>query len=727
MTAGNNKNQAEIKMALELHRSGAVKEAAAIYQTLLKKNPQSFDLNHYLGMAMIQMSKAAEAVPLLRTAVRLNAASVAAWSNLAVAYQTLGQMPEAIEIFDKIIALKPELHDPHARKAALYYGLGNFQAAAQSFEAALAIKPAPVMFNDYGVTLRELGRLDDAIAALDRAIEMQPDNLMALINRGNILRDLQKPQDAIASYDRALAINPEHKEALANKARATEEAFGADGAQEAASLREAAHEAELKDAAKKNVAYVGDALLKYTQAFVKAGGADVLQDARIYVLMQMSDWSEYHTVNKFLSDVRSQKTTTSPFTLIGLPSSSEDQMLCAQHYAKKNYPLRTALWAGERYEHDKIRIAYLSSDFHNHATAFLMAGMFERHDKTKFHVTALSAGRDDGSPMRERLKRAFDVFIDIRDMSDEEVSQWVRENQIDILVDLKGYTKDNRFGVLSRRCAPVQMTYIGYPGTTGSPCVDYAIADAHVVSPSVLKYFTEKVIFMPDTYQVNDAYRTMSEVIPERKELGLPEGKFVFCSFNQTYKITPDMYDVWMRILSRVTDSVLWMFSTSPAATRNLIEEAEKRGINKSRLIFAGFAPQADHLARMTQADLCLDNIPCNGHTTTSDALWAGLPVLTCPGQTFAGRVASSLLSAIGLPEMIRPTLQDYEDEAVRLATHPDALKAVRDKLVANKQTEPLFNTALFTKNIEKAYELAYERQRSGLAPDHIHVPSQGS
>lgn len=726
MTTGGNKNQAEIRMALELHRGGAVKEAAAIYQTLLKKSPQNFDLNHYLGMALIQMGKAGDAVPKLRTAVRLNPSSAAALSNLAVAYQSLNQMDDAIAIFDKIIALKPELHDPHARKAALYYGMGKFEEAAKSFQTALEMQPSAPMYNDYGVTLRELERLDDALAALDRAVEFDPKQVMALINRGNVLRDLKRPQEAIESYDKALAVDPHQKEALANKARATEEAFGTDGLQEAAALRAAAQEAAEKEASKKDVRYVEDALLKYAHAFVKAGGANILPDARLYALMQMSDWSEFDTLDQFLRDVRARKTITSPFTLIGLPTSPEDQMLCAQHYAESLYPPRNSLWTGERYEHDKIRIAYLSSDFHNHATAFLMAGMFEHHDKSKFHVTGLSAGIDDNSAIRERLKKAFDVFVDVREMSDEEVSKWVRKNEIDILIDLKGYTRDNRFGILSRRCAPVQITYIGYPGTLGSPCVDYAIADEHVVPPSVLEYFTEKVIFMPDTYQVNDKYRKMSDTVPTRTELGLPEDKFVFCSFNQTYKMTPDMFDVWMRILKRVPDSVLWMYSISPAAIRNLTAEAEKRGVDGKRLIFAGFAVQADHLARIARADLCLDNIPCNGHTTTSDALWAGLPVLTCPGPTFAGRVASSLLSAIDMPELIRPTLADYEEEAVRLATQPDVLKALRDKLVANKETTPLFNTALFTKNIEKAYEMAYERQRSGLAPEHFHVPAQG-
>lgn len=714
---------AELRMAQELQRSGAAKEAADIYQVLLKRDPKNFDLNHLLGMALIQTGKYDLALPRLQMAVKLNTASVAALSNLGVAYHALERYDDAVDAYARASTLRPDLPDPHARRAAVLMAAGRREDAALALEAAIALKPDPRYLNDYGAVLRDLGRPDAALESLARAIAAQPAYVAAHINCGNVLRDLGRAQDAIAAFDRALALHPDHPDALLNKARAIEEAHGPGAAAE--QMPDIALDGSNTSREEaRTVKLVSNALLEYARLFAINPDEAMLPEIRLHIMMQLCDWSEYGTVPDMLVRMRTGKIAIQPFPLVALPATARDQMLCAQTYAARKYPLRPPLWKGERYGHDKIRIAYLSADFHLHATAHLMAGLFEAHSRDDFEWTAISTGAtSEATPMRQRLEKAFDTFVEAKDMSDEDISQLIRDREIDILVDLKGFTRDARFGVMTRRCAPVQVTWLGYPGTTGSPAVDYAIADRHVVPPEIEPYFTEKIIFMPHSYQVNDNKREIAAHRPSRRELGLPEQGFVFCSFNHNYKITPDTFDIWMRILARVPDSVLWLYRANDTAERNLRAAAQDRGIDPARLFFAGPVPQAEHLARLSAADLFLDNLPCNAHTTASDALWAGLPVLSCPGNTFAGRVASSLLHAVGMPEMVAPTLEEYEELAVSLALDPEKMQAMREKLAANRLTQPLFDTPLFAKHIENAYRVIHQRQQDGQPHAALHIP----
>jgi protein O-GlcNAc transferase len=394
---------------------------------------------------------------------------------------------------------------------------------------------------------------------------------------------------------------------------------------------------------------------------------------------------------------------------------------CARRYVQ-DQPAYPPLWQGEVYAHDRLRIAYLSADFNEHPTAYLTAGLFEHHDKSRFEITALSFGQNDNSPARRRLEAAFEHFIDVGDNSDQEIATLVRRSEIDIAVDLMGFTKDNRLGVLARCAAPIQVNYLGYPGTMGAPYMDYILADATVIPADHDAFYAERVVRLPGTYQINDNRRAMSQRTPTRGDCGLPQNAFVFCCFNNPQKILPEIFDIWMRLLRTTKGSVLWLFAGNAKAVANLRVEAEKRGVAPERLIFAPKASVADHLARHRLADLCLDTLPYNAHTTASDALWACLPVVTCLGETFAGRVAASLLKAIGLDALITHTLGEYETLALRLSRDPAYLAMLKDTLKRNRDRCLLFDTQSATRHIEAAYLTMAEIARRHEKPRSFKV-----
>jgi predicted O-linked N-acetylglucosamine transferase (SPINDLY family) len=380
---------------------------------------------------------------------------------------------------------------------------------------------------------------------------------------------------------------------------------------------------------------------------------------------------------------------------------------------------------GERPNRDpaqKIRIGYYSSDFHNHATAHLMAELLASHDRQKFEVWGFSFGPDRRDAMRQRLAQTFDRFIDVHTHSDHEVAQLSRAMGVDIAVDLKGLTGDARTGIFAHRCAPLQVNFLGYPGTMALPCIDYIVADKVLIPPESQKHYSEKVVYLPHSYQVNDSQRKIADQRFTRAELGLPEQGFVFCCFNNNYKIQPQTFDIWMRLLHAVPGSVLWLFEDNPTAAKNLRLEADHRGVDPARLVFAQRMQLPEHLARHRLADVFLDTLPYNAHTTASDALWAGLPVLTLIGQSFAARVAASLLQAMDLPELITHSEAEYESKALALARQPEQLQALKSKIERQRKTSPLFKGQLFAKHLEAAYEAMLERHRAGLAPDHIFV-----
>ncbi|MBW8906697.1 MAG: hypothetical protein JF611_13710, partial [Betaproteobacteria bacterium] len=422
--------------------------------------------------------------------------------------------------------------------------------------------------------------------------------------------------------------------------------------------------------------------------------------------------------------VREGSVACAPFTLVAGSDSAAEQLAAAERHVSELLTSKPAsLWRGPARRRDRITLAYLSGDFHEHATSKLAARLFELHDRARFEVLAVSYGEDDGSPARRRLQQAFDRFVDVRALDDAAAARQMLQVQVDIAIDLKGHTPDARPGILAHRPAPLQVNYLGYPGTTGAPFIDYLIADAAVIPVGEERFFSEQVVRLPYSYQVNDATRAIAERVPARREAGLPDGAFVFCSFNNSYKITPAFFELWMRLLEQVPGSVLWLLDDNPSARSNLQQSARAHRVEPARLVFAPRVDHALHLGRHRLADLFLDNLPCNAHTTASDALWAGLPLLTCRGTTFAGRVAASLLQAVGLPELIAHDLGQYERLALELARDPKLLAGYRERLARNRLTHALFDTERFRRHIEEAYLRMWDLHQRGEPPRGFDVP----
>ena len=440
--------------------------------------------------------------------------------------------------------------------------------------------------------------------------------------------------------------------------------------------------------------------------------------------MKICDWNNFNSEIGLISDgLSSGKKITQPLSLLALIDAPLLHKQSTEIYTTAKYPANHSLGPISKYQKkDKIRVGYYSADFHNHATAYLMAEFFELHNKSRFELIAFSFGPDVNDEMRQRTSAVFSQFIDVKSKSDIQVAQLSRDLGIDIAVDLKGFTQDARTGIFAYRAAPVQVSYLGYPGTMGCEYVDYIVADKTLIPTTSQQFYSEKIVYLPNSYQVNDRKRLISERQFSRGELGLPDKGFVFACFNNNYKITPSTFGSWMRILKTVEGSVLWLLQDNAWVVENLRKEAQSHGVDEKRLLFAERMALPEHLSRHRQADLFLDTFPYNAHTTTSDALWSGLPVLTLMGESFASRVAASLLNAISLPELITTSQEAYEALSIELAMNPKKLAVIKSKLAGNYLTTPLFDTPLFTKNIEAAYECMYEQYHADLQPTHLFI-----
>jgi protein O-GlcNAc transferase len=648
---------ATFQQGLALHQQGRLDDAEALYRTVLAAQPAHFGALHLTGLIQYQRGAFAASVDWIGRALAVNPNVPDAYSNLGLALLELKRPDEALASLQRALALKPE---------------------------------APAFLNNRANALQALHRPAEALADYDRALRWQPGFALAHNNRGNTLRALDRYDEALAAYDRALQLAPDYPDALNNRGRL---------------LR------ELKRFDEAAQCFARLSLVAPQQAYVPGMLLASQLDSCV--------WTDYErSSSSIVAAVERGERADAPFSFFSHSLSPSAQLACARVFAAAEYPAGIApLFSRPAARHDRIRLAYVSSDFHEHATAYLMAELFERHDRHRFEVIGISYGEDDASPMRTRLKAAFDRFIDARLMDDRAVAERMRDDGIDIAVDLKGYTANNRAGIFAYRGAPVQVAYLGFPATMGAPFIDYVVADRHVIPPQLESAYSEKVVRLPHCYQVNDRQRRIAEPAPTRAEAGLPDRGFVFCSFNNNYKIRPEMFDVWMRLLHALEGSVLWLLEDSGGAVANLRRAAEARGIPASRLVFAPRVPLDRHLARHRLADLFLDTFPVNAHTTASDALWTGLPLVTLRGQTFVSRVAASLLTTIGLPELVTDTLADYEALALELARAPRALAGLKDRLERDRLTTPLFDTDRFRRDIESAYATMYERCLRGEAP----------
>ena len=612
------------------------------------------------------------------------------------------------------------LASAHYDRGNALAGSGRLEEALRSYGQSLALNPtSATALNNCGNVLCALGRFHESLEFFDRALAAQPQFLDAHFNRAITLQSLRRYEEALRHYDHVAAVRADYPRLYLHRANALQALNRLEEAWSSCSIASARNPGDPRV-----LVCAGDilqrmfkrdaALVYYRKALQIQPEFPYLRGLQLGAAMACCEWDTFDSDLRAAKEgVRRGARCIVPWEFVTLSDCVQQPLQCAQIFAADRCPPSSApLWKGERYSHERIRVAYLSADFHEHATVCLMAGLFERHDRAQFEIVAVSFSPDRASPLRSRVERAFDTFMDVSAQSDEQIARLLREMEIDIAVDLKGYTGDCRPGIFALRPAPVQVNYLGYPGTMGVGYIDYIIADRIVIPPEDRVHYTENVVYLPDSYQVNDDTRQVRATTLTRTAAGLPEVGFVFCSFNNNYKITPEVFDIWMRLLQRVPGSVLWLFEGNGQVVLNLRKQAQLRNVSPDRLVFAPRMSIEDHLARHRLADLFLDNLPCNAHTTASDALRAGLPMVTCLGSTFAGRVCASLLHAVGVPELIANSLDQYERLALQLATDPRRLRQLREKLTANLRTAPLFDTDLFRRNIERAYRRMWERYR---------------
>jgi predicted O-linked N-acetylglucosamine transferase (SPINDLY family) len=671
-------------------------DSLASYDRALQLRPDYAEAGNNRGNALHALGRLEEALAGFESALRITPEYAESWSNRGNTLQELGRLEEALASHDRALQIRPDYAEAHYNRGNVLHELRRPDEALASYDRAVALAPALAeAISNRGNVLRDLRRCDEALASCDAAIAIRPDLAGAWFNRGNVLGDLGRSDEALASYDRAIVLEPALAEALFNRGY-------------------------LLQKLKRH----GEALASYEQAAAIRPDLPYLPGSRLHARMHICDWDEFdETASEVMRAVESGKKAVSPFDLLALPSSPAQQQRCARIYTEDKFPDAAAAVAwGGRSARSRIRLGYYSSDFHEHATAYLIAELFELHDRERFELVAFSFGPDSNDGWRRRIVAASDQFIDVRARSDREIALRSREMAIDVAVDLKGLTQDNRLGIFAMRAAPVQVGYLGFPGTAGAEYLDYLIADETLIPEESRKYYSEKIAYLPDSYQVNDRMRPTADRTFSRAELGLPESGFVFCCFNNNYKFNPATFSGWMRILRGVQGSVLWLLEDNATAAANLRKEARARDVDGERLVFARRVPVAEHLARHRAADLFLDTLPYNAHTTASDALWTGLPLLTCMGESFAGRVAASLLKAVGLPELITATPEQYESVAVALGNDARRLARIRETLARNRRDSPLFDTARFTKHIEAAYAAMHERSRAGLPPRPIRI-----
>ena len=680
-----------LEEANRLQRGGAHAEAAAKYGELLRADPENVDALCHLARIDCQQGRLAEGADLLRRALTIDPKRATLHNLLGMARARLGQLADALASLDAAIACDPNLVEAHGNRGDVLVELGRQVEAIDTYDRALALKPNSIdNWCNRGAALHDLHRYREAVESFDRVIALRPDFAQVHLNRAGALARLGRLVEAVDGYDRALASDPGNADALASRSAVL---------------------AKLKR--------YGEAITSAERALELAPKHPRAAGELAANALAICDWSKIGQLRSdFFDRVANGKMIVSPFVVLGLSDDPKLLLECARHYTANEIPKSAPLPRRLVPRPDaRIRVAYLSADFRRHATAYLMARLFELHDRSRFEIIGVSFGADDKSDTRARLERAFDRFVDVSEQSDREVAAVLHAMEVDIAVDLKGHTEGARLGILAHRPAPIQVSYLGYPGTTGADFVDYVIADDVVLPFRQQAAFSERIVQLPDCYQVNDSTREVSPRLPSRTELGLPERAFVFCCFNHAWKINGRMFDIWMRLLQGVPDSVLWLFRSNEAASDKLRQAAQARGVSPDRLIFARFLEQPEHLARLQQADLFLDTLPYNAHTTASDALWAGVPVLTCAGQSFAGRVGASILRAAGFPELVTDDLAAYEARALALASDPAQLQALRRRLAETRASCPLFDTDRFRRHIEAAYGAMYEIWKGGERP----------
>ena len=678
---------------------GALRQSSiALPQALIfeaaSENTENLDILFNIAIDCAQNNRLEQANGILNELALLRKDDPGIFYSLGFISSLKHEHEKAIALYDKAISLNPRDQAALINKGASLNELKRYEEALSTLDRAISFNPATAQaWSNKGTALNELKRYEEALSHYEKALGLDPLFAEAWLNKGVTYAELKRYEEALAHYNKALEINPSDVEAWSNKGTALNEL----------KRYEAAAQSFQK-------------VLTLNPQF--PFGKGVFLHAKLHAC----DWAGIDDLYRSIcQDISENKKSADPFGFQGICDDEALLKKCAEIFSLAKFPPLEKLHLGQvSKNHPKIRIGYLCGEFREQATSILMTELWELHDKNQFEIYAFDNGWDDQSQRRKRIEAAFDGLIDISRMSDTQAAKAIADKEIDILVNLNGFFGRPRQGVFARRPAPIQVNYLGFPGTIGADYIDYLIADSTVIPDESRQHYSEKIVRLPHCYQTNDSKRLILDKQFSREEFGLPKEGFVFCCFNNSYKILPQTFDSWMKILHAVKDSVLWLIEDNLEANQNLRKEAQARGINPDRIIFAKRLPLAEHLARHRCADLFLDTLPYNAHTTASDALWAGLPVLTLTGKSFPGRVATSLLKAIDLPELITNTPAEYEALAIELANKPAKLGLIKKQLEQNRLTAPLFNAPLLTNNIEAAYKSMHQRNQAGLPPEPI-------
>ena len=691
----------KLKRAVELHSQGNPEQAAALYADILKTQPGHPDALHLLGVAETQAGRAQSGLAWIAKSLAANPHQPVAVANQGNAYLSLNRPAEALASYERSLELAPDYPLALFGRGNALAALGRPAEALSNFDRAL--RGAPKLAQAHlgrGRALLGLGQHAEALLSIDRALELRPNHAEAYLERAHVMSELEDLSAAIGAYDRALECNPALAAAWFDRGLAL--SLLGRHAEAAESLRR---------------------VLEIDPAYPYARGA------RLHAELQIADWTDYPaSAPDILARLERDERVDFPFSFLAVCDSTALQLKCARQFAALQ-PAAAPLSTGATRSTDRgssrerIRIAYISADFLEHPTSYLMAGLFERHDRRRFETIGISLREDAESPTARRVQAAFERWIAPGRRSDEDLARLIGDLQLDIAVDLMGYTGEHRAGLFAHRPAPIQVTYLGYPGTTGSPHLDYLIADEFLIPENRRRDYSESIAYLPECFQANDDRRVAATEAPAREQVHLPAAAFVFGSFHGTYKINPGLLDVWARLLRGVPGSVLWLLGGRAAIEDNLRREAAARGVGPERLVFAQPEPYPRHLARLPLADLCLDTYPFNGGATTSDALWAGVPVVTCSGSSYASRMSGSLLTALGLSSLVAPSLAEYERLALQLAMDRGRLEGVRAALARQRAVSPLFDTDRFRRHLEATFIAMVERHRGGLPPATFRVP----
>jgi protein O-GlcNAc transferase len=740
-----------LKKGVEAHKAGQNQEADRLYTSILKAQPKHPDANHNMGVLAVGIGKVEEALPFFKTALETKPGVAQFWLSYIDALIKLGRLADAkavfhqannkgvkSEAFDQLkkrlsVTSKHPQHPPADQLQSIInlYTQGRLQQTL--FDAKQMLERFPnsfVLYNIAGASNAGLMQFDAAIDCFKQSLKINPNNAEAYNNIGNVLNTKGDPDAALGYYKQALKIKPDFADVYNNIGSALNAKGDTDTAidsyKQAIKINpEYAEAYNDMGTTLKNKGELAASIKSYEMALKIRPSYQTALANKLDQQSQICDWVELEKDRDLIGNLGTLNEPISPFEILSLEDSPERHLIRSEIFAKSlSEHIRPLKAAHQPFKKPKrLRIGYFSADFHVHPVGYLIAKVLEVHDRNQFEIYGYSIGPSKDDDMRQRLINAFDVFVDVEDMNDQEVALLARHDKIDIAIDLGGYTKHHRSCIFAYRAAPVQINYLGYSGSMGANFIDYIIADPVLIPRGYEQYYSEHILRLPNTFMPTDNTREISDRRITRAEVGLPDEAFVFCCFNNNFKISQREFDIWMRVLTKVEGSVLWLRNSNAWSEKNLLAQVKNRGVDPSRLIFAGRAPMDEHLGRQKLADLFLDTFTYNAHTTATEALWAGLPVVTKAGKGFSTRAAASLLTAVGLTELITETERDYEALILHFATNPERLAKICQKLADNRLSTPLFDTELFTKHLENGYQQAYQRYFDGKLPEAIFVP----